>query len=840
MDFLNCFKRPQELNLSGNVSENWRRFIQEFDIFLAATGLDDESDTRKAMCALNFLGSAGLEVYNTFKFEKPEHAKSYEKIKGMFDGYCNPKKNETFERHVFKSRVQAPGETIDQYVTDLKLKARDCGFGDLFDGMIRDQIVAGIKSSLLDGVRQRLLRDPGLTLDKAIDVCRAAEASSRHMQDMDANLEEKDVHGVYTRGQKSGASGGPTGRGKPPDRRQSDSGSSGTGKCTRCGYTRHTQGRCPALGRKCNKCHRLDHFSSMCRTGPGKQVHGLVEADRQSDEDFNQEDDFGPGFYMHSVADHNTSDDKQQWKVKVDINNKPMTLKIDSGSDTNCLPKSMYDKLKNGPLQRSSARLIGYFGKSQRPCGKALLEVCHKNRLYPVEFQIIDAQVVPVLGLKTSLEMQLIQRVYALSSESSSSPSDDREPSSEPSDTEQSASPNESNACESNAILDEYSDLFDRLGCLNVVYDIKLDRAVAPVVHAPRKVPFALRDRLKKQLDKMVSEKVIAPVEEPTEWVNSMVVVEKPDGSLRLCIDPRDLNKAILREHYPMKSVEEVAAQLANAKVFSVLDAGQAFYQIPISENSNDLLTFNTPFGRYKFLRMPFGIKSASEVYQRTASQLFDSLPCTAAIMDDILVWGETDAEHDVALRRALDKARESNLTLNRKKCKIGLTQVSYIGQTLTPEGLKVQSSKVEAIVNMEIPTDKQSLMRFLGMITYVGKFVPNYSQRAEPLRELLKKEVEWHWTERHDRCVADLKLALSTAPVLAYFDPKKPIVVSVDASSAGLGACLLQNDQPVAYASRSLNSAEVNYAQIEKEMLAITWGCVKFHDYICPTRCAG
>jgi len=201
-------------------------------------------------------------------------------------------------------------------------------------------------------------------------------------------------------------------------------------------------------------------------------------------------------------------------------------------------------------------------------------------------------------------------------------------------------------------------------------------------------------------------------------------------------------------------------------------------------------------------------------------------------IMDDILVWGSSMAEHNAALRRVLDKARECNLTLTKKKCKIGMKEVSYVGQVLTAEGVKVQDSKVEAIVNMQKPEDKQSLMRFLGMVSYLRNFIPNMSKRIEPLRELLNSEVEWHWTE-HDACIQDMKEALSSSPVLAYYDPDKPIIVSVDASSEGLGACLIQNEKPVAYTSRVLNSSEKNYAQIEKEALAIVWGCQKFHDYI-------
>ena len=164
MDFAGAFRRPSELSLSGNVAENWQRFKSEFDIFLVAAGLDETSDLRQAMCFLNAVGPAALEVYRTFEWENAGDAKKLVKIQGKFEEYCNPQKNETFERHVFKSRTQGSTETVDQFVTDLRVKAASCNYGTLTDSMIRDQLVSGIRSNQ---VRERLLREPELSLAKA-------------------------------------------------------------------------------------------------------------------------------------------------------------------------------------------------------------------------------------------------------------------------------------------------------------------------------------------------------------------------------------------------------------------------------------------------------------------------------------------------------------------------------------------------------------------------------------------------------------------------------------------------------------------------------------------------
>ena len=495
---------------------------------------------------------------------------------------------------------------------------------------------------------------------------------------------------------------------------------------------------------------------------------------------------------------------EKDWKIVVEISDKKLEMKLDTGSQVNVLPIKIYNKLSSSPLRKSRCRLISYSGHKLNTIGKATLLVGTREKFTPVEFQVVDHKSQPVLGLQTCLDLQLIKRMYTVNTE------------------------------DPNHLLNEYKDVFEGLGCLPGDYNIQLQDDAKPVIHPPRKIPFAQRSKVKKELDRMVRDGVIEPVSEPSDWVNSIVVAEKANKKdVRICLDPRDLNKYIKREHYPMKTVEEVAAMVDGASVFSVCDASSGFWQIRLREDCTNLTVFNTPFGRYKFLRMPFGLSSSPEVWQRNVCQLYENVEGCAVIADDILVWG-SDIEEHKRLRSVLQKARDSNLKLNRSKLKIGLPEVTYVGHTFTKQGLKASESHVEAILQMDEPQDKTELMRFNGMINYLGKYIPNLSSLNKPLRQLLEKDVAWHWTEEHRRCFQQLKEVITKASVLKYYDQNQgQITLQVDASKDGLGGCIMQNGQPIAYGSRSLTKTEQNYAQIEKEMLGIVYGATKFHSNI-------
>lgn len=257
------------------------------------------------------------------------------------------------------------------------------------------------------------------------------------------------------------------------------------------------------------------------------------------------------------------------------------------------------------------------------------------------------------------------------------------------------------------------------------------------------------------------------------------------------------------------------------------------FWQIKLDKSSSDLCTFNTPFGRYKFLRMPFGIKSAPEVFQRKVLQIFGGIQGVQAVFDDLIIAGETEHEHDEILHKVLETAEKNKVTFNKEKLQLRVNSVKYMGNIVSADGFQPDPDKVRAINEMEDPKNKEELKRFLGVVNYLSRFIPKYSEITAPLRQLLKNDVEWTWQEGHKTTFKLLKAKLCNAPVLRYYDEKKSIVLQTDASKDGLGACITQNSQPIAYSSRSLTEAEKNFAQIEKELLAIVYGMEKYHQYV-------
>ena len=387
-------------------------------------------------------------------------------------------------------------------------------------------------------------------------------------------------------------------------------------------------------------------------------------------------------------------------------------------------------------------------------------------------------------------------------------------------------------------LLEEFKDVFEGLGDLPGEYHIATDDTVRSVVHPPRRVPVALREQIKSKLDEMVESDVIAPVNERTAWVSSMLVVAKPN-KLRICLDPRDLNKAIRREHYQLPTVEEVVTRLTQAKKFTVVDDKDGFWQKRLDTDSSYKTTFNTQFGRYRWKRMPFGICSAPEIWQRTMHEFVEDLEGVEVIADDFLIagFGTTDDEVNLSLesneRAFLEKCRQWNLKLNRAKVRRNQSSVKFMGHLLTSEGLRPDPDKIQAILQLPEPEDRPALKRFLGMVTYLSKFMPHLSEMTEPLRRLEDKDVEVQWLEQHSVAIATIKKFLTEAPVLKYYDVSKPVTVQCDASQSGLGAVLLQDDQLICYASRALTDTEMRYAQIEKEMLAIVWSCDKFDQYL-------
>jgi len=311
-------------------------------------------------------------------------------------------------------------------------------------------------------------------------------------------------------------------------------------------------------------------------------------------------------------------------------------MQIDTGATKSLLPYKVFkDMLCDTPITKTARKFKSYTHHPIKVEGYVTLPTRYKNKFVDVQYYVVHVDQKPLLSGQVSEQLGLIERIHEVANE-----------------------------------LDKYPELRKTTGTLPGTYSIKIDPTVTPVVHGPRRQSKALSAKIRTKLKEMEADGHITKVTEPTNWVSSMVTVVR-NGKLRICSDPKDLNKATRREHYPIPTVEEVVASMPGAKVFSKIDAKSGFLQIKLDYESSLLTTFNSPIGRYRWLRLPFGIKSAPEIYQRIMNEMLEDIDSARAIMDDILIAGKTPQEHDRIMRIVVERATEWNLKLNFDKCQV-------------------------------------------------------------------------------------------------------------------------------------------------------------------------
>ena len=798
-----ALRKPAELSFEGNLAHNWSAFEEEFEIYSNAT-LYDKTSKVKAYTLLNLAGPEAVKRAKNVLYKEEikngdeviQAAESKENVDDLikkFRELCNPQSNVSMERHIFFTRDQKPRESIDSYITDLKQKARSCELANLQDELIRDRFISGVQSEQL---RRVLLKETDLTLTRALEIAQLDEITQSRLKQF---KRDKEIHFIK--------------KSNPPGIKSNI--------CGNCG-SKHATGKCPAKGRKCNNCLKYNHFAKMCRSKPAKQSsggqpqtgkqakqykkpHDILHCDVDSDD---QEDEY---LVINTV--HVDKKAKDEVFVNLQLNNEVVTLKIDSGAKCNVISRdlaSQISKAQRTPIKvnrKNKVKLLAYGGDSFYTLGTATFNCTHQDQTHNLEFQIVDKPVQSLLGLQDSLRLKL----FTLASEVY-----------------------EVKAQGKMQIFQEYANLFeDKLGKLPGKCKLVVDSTVQPIARSAQKLPAAMKHKVKTELDFMESQGVISKMTEPTEWCSNMVCAKKKDGnSIRLCIDPLFLNKALKRPHHPLRTIEDILTEMPNAKIFSVLNAKNSFWQISLDDESRKLTCFSTIFGRYVFNVLPYGVTVGSEVYQQKVEELFKDVRCML-IVDDILVWGSDEQDHDRKLKKVLDRCSEIGMKLNPKKCQFKVTKVPYVGHILSDTGVHPDPEKVRAITEMPAPSDVKGLQRFLGMVNYLSKFSQLQSTLTTTLRELLHKDVEFRWEENHTKAFNAIKTAVANITALQFYDVKKPVTVTADASKDGIGCALLQEGKPIHFASRALTSSEANMAQIQKELLAIVFATQKFRHYI-------
>lgn len=355
----------------------------------------------------------------------------------------------------------------------------------------------------------------------------------------------------------------------------------------------------------------------------------------------------------------------------------------------------------------------------------------------------------------------------------------------------------------------------------------------------PRRLSYKEKSEVKKIIQNLLEEGVIRPSDSP--YTCPIVPVPKKNGEIRMCVNYKALNRVTSRDNYPLPLIDDCLEYASNKRVFTLLDLKSGFHQIRIAESSTKYTSFVTPEGQYEYVRMPFGLKNGPSVFQRFINRILKPFVDKGKVivyMDDILIASSDIDEHLALLSEVLRCIAINGLELQLKKCKFAYSTIEYLGFVLSPEGILPGANKLTAVRNFPKPTSAKHVHSFLGLCSFFRRFIPGFSQCANPLYKLLRKETLFEFDEKCQRSFDQLKQLLTSAPVLSLYDPTRETELHTDASKLGYGAVLLQKQtdgkfHPIAYFSRSVGKHEINYHSYELETLAIVYALARFRVYL-------
>ena len=749
------FSKPQE----------WDKWIRRFERFRLASNLNVSSEETQINTLIYCMGAESDDILRGISLTATEKS-TYRGVRDGFQSFFVVKKNVIYERAKFNMRKQREAESVDVFVTALYTLAEHCSYGVLRDELIRDRLVVG----LLDkGLYERMQLDAELTLDKAVRMARQSEEVKKQQislrGDNSAQIpDSKSVDRIRV-GKNSVPAVSKPQQACQPHRSQIRKSKPAQSQCHKCGSSpSHSKQDCPANKAKCHACGRKGHYSRVCRAPTSVNV---VEEETDA-------------IFLGSITI-----DGDPWMVNIDVHDSSVTFKIDTGADVTVLPHDVFQRtFKDNPpeLRKALRPLLGPGKTPLDVVGVTKLLLRRGEKVEMEDIYVVRQLHTALLGRSVSCRLGLVTRLDSITIET---------------------------------LKHTYLEICSGLGEVCQLYAIKLKPGAQPYsLKTPRRIPLPLMDKVKMELSRMEDLGVICRVEEPTDWCAGIVVVPKKSGAVRICVDLTKLNESVCREKFILPSVEEILGMLAGAKIFSKLDANMGFWQIPLTEDSAKLTTFITPFGRFFFKRLPFGIASAPEHFQnRMVTEVTERLEDVVCHIDDVLVWGRTQEEHDCHLHAVLEKIQKAGITLNINKCELSKPGMNFLGHVVTANGISPDPCKIEAVKRMQEPTTVSEVRSFLRMVNQLGKFIPQLAERDKPLRDLLSKKNCWVWGTDQAKAFQDLKDALTSPPVLAMYDTNRECKVSADTSSYGLGGVLLQkwDEQwrPVAYMSRSLTPTE-------------------------------
>ena len=808
------------------TTDSWDIYCERLHHCFTARNIDENATELKRAILLSEMGKTAYTLLRNLCAPVKPGDKTFAELIKLMRRHQHPQPSIIVERLKFHKRDRQPSESVAAYVSELRRLSVTCDFENNLDSSLRDRLVCGIND---DGIQRRLLAEKTLDFNKAFALAQSMELAARNVQDMkqQSHVNTPKMSAASPLGHINKLATHKVGQTVKP--------------CDRCGGLNHTSPQCRFKDVTCRNCGKVGHIERVCRSAPtqAQRGRGFPNRGRSSHPGYRRVDR-GRGFrgrnstnqvVFDAPAPDNTDYDIYKVDVKPSINvqrgvrqppilanvllnGQPLALEIDTGAATSLINEETYRNLWENPpvLQPAHECLRSYLGEKIPLLGSTRVNIKYGDQSADVQVLVVQGKRANLFGRDWLKEIRLdwgsIMKVGSTELE----------------DT-----------------LNKYSDVFrEELGELKDT-QVKIDITVPaqPRFYKHRNIAYALRERVESELERLEKQGVIEPVKY-SEWAAPIVPVLKSDqSSVRICGDYKmTINQVAKPDCYPIPRIEDLFASLSNGERFTKLDMSNAYQQLVLDKESRELTTINTHKGLYQYRRLPFGVSAAPAIFQRTMECMLRGIPHVCVYLDDILITGGDDAEHNDNLSEVLDRLDKGGLRLNAGKCHFKQKSVSYLGFRIDADGLHPLEDKVQALVAAPAPQNVTELKSFLGLVQYYQKFLPNLANTLAPLHGLLKKHVHWAWTSKEDDAFQRVKCHLASCKLLAHYDPKLPINLACDASPYGVGAVLSHvmpdgSEKPVAYASRSLASAEKNYSQLDKEALAIIFGVKRFHQYI-------
>lgn len=779
--------------------ENFESYSERVNSFFKANAI---KEAEKTDTFITIIGPSAYETLKTLCSPEKPNTKEFNELVLILKHHYAPKKIITAERSKFYERKQKEGESIADFVEGLHQLASSCNFpANFLQEALRDKFVCGIANM---AVRSELLsKDHNFT--RAVEVAQGMEAALTQATQLDSAStsfirEEAAVYQV-----------------KP--------------KCTACGWF-HPHGKCRAEKWECFTCKKKGHVAKMCRSRP-KEKRGKPKKYNKNNHTkvlFTEEtsaDSSGDSSNDINTIAYAGGRKVEAYKIKMRVQGKLLEMEVDTGAVVTVIPKRLWMKsFKKIPLRPYKEGLNTYSGESLPILGVIKVDVVYKEQqVKQLPMVVIDdrRRTVPVLLGRNWLQHivvdlhKLIKGVNVIQNTSSRL------------------------GLGLEMFKARYPQVFDKKeGKIKKFRaNIVVKEGAQPIFCKAYSVPFAVKEKVEKEINRQVKAGILVPVQS-SEWASPVLAVAKEDGGIRLCGDFKvSVNRVSETAHYPLPTFEDLSASWAGSKFFTKLDLANAYQQLEVSDSSKQFLTVNTHLGLFQYTRLVYGISSAPAIFQSVMDEVLKGLKGVCCYIDDVLITGCSEKECTSRVEAVLSRLNEYGFKLKEEKCEFLKQSVTFLGHTINEKGIHTNPEKVKALQEAPRPENVAQLGSYLGLLKYYSKFIPMMSSELKPLYELT--EDNWNWSKEADKAFKKSKELILGAQVLTHFDPTKPIVVSADASAYGLGAVLSivtdEGEKPVAFASRVLSKSEKNYAQVEKEALALIFAVKKFNKYILGAR---